>query len=154
LFDLAEGALNLFVAFTLLAVLGSRAKLLLHLLQLIAELVEPGGDLRLGHDRVLAHAAANPVGVALHAAGELLLLHLAERVAEFRGSGTSGALEVADGALHPLLELLEIVDFTFVRLGELLGLIARDAARVGAELLAHLAFELLLLAGELVGLLG
>ena len=80
LLDLLERLLHRLIVLLLLGVLRAGRELLLDLLQLIAQIVQTGGDLRLGEHGVLAHAAADPVGVALHPARKLLLLHLAQGV--------------------------------------------------------------------------
>ena len=62
------------------------------------------------------------------------------------------ALQVADGALHALLQLLQVLNLAVLFGGELIGLFAGQALALRSERLAHLAFEGLLAARQLVGL--
>ena len=153
LLHLGEGALHGLVVLAALAVLAAGDHGLLHLLQLIAEIIQAGGDLGFSHHRILTHAAADPVGVALHAAGELGLLHVAQGLPHFGGGLALGALQIAHGGLHALLELLQLADLVVALSDDLSELLARRtvAGRIGAP---QLAFEVLLFAGQLIGLAG
>ena len=137
-----------------LAVLGAHAHGLLDLLQVLPELVDALRDGGLRHDRVAAHTAANPIGIAPHIALDLGLLQVAERFTHLRGGLALGVLQVADGGLHPLLQSLHVLDLAFFFAGELAGLLARQPRAVLAECPAHLAFEGLLAMGQLLGLAG
>lgn len=123
------------------------------LIQLVAQVVESGGELRFRHRGVLAHAAPDVIGVALHVARDLRLLHVAERLPHLAGRFPLGGHQVADSILHSLFELLDIFYFGLVLIGQASRLLAGHVAvglRVGA---AQVAFELLLLFGEIRGLL-
>ena len=148
---LSQRLLSQFVPLRVLAVL-ARPHGLLHLFQLFAQLVDPLSDGRFGHHRVPAHTAADPIGVPLHIAPQFGLLHFAERVAEFRGSLALGSLQIVHRALHPLLQLLQVLNLAFLFRGKLVGLLARNAWALRTERLAHLAFECLLAPGEFIGL--
>src|SRR5581483_358240 len=150
LLDLLEGCLHGLVVLSALLSLPER---LLHFAKLIAKIVQAGSDLRFGHQPVFADAAADPVGVALHVAHQLLLLQVAERFAHLGGSLAFAGLQVARGVLHVLLQLLELGDLLVLGIGQL-GLLLTAGVLVVAEGLAHLAFEFLLLAGQILGLTG
>jgi hypothetical protein len=81
LFQLATKGLHLVQAgcqlLIILCALVTGAHRLLHLLQLVAELIQALSDLRFGHDRVSTHAALDPIRVPLHVARQLLLLDFA-----------------------------------------------------------------------------
>jgi hypothetical protein len=152
--DVAEGLLHGFIVRGALAILTGGHELL-DFLDLVAEGIEALGDLEFGHQGILAHSVADPGGVALHVASEVGLLHLAERLAELGGGLTLAGLHVAGGVLHVLLEALQVADFVLPLPGELLGLVAGEAAvALRGEGLAELVLEILLFAGEVFSLLG
>jgi hypothetical protein len=111
--------------FVVLAVLGARTHGLLDLLQLLLELVDALRDGGFRHDGVAAHAATDPIGVALHVALDLGLLQFAEGFAHLGGGLALRVLQVADGRLHTLLQAFEVLDFAIFFAGELVGLFAR-----------------------------
>ncbi len=123
------------------------------LLDVVAQIVETGGDLRFGHHRILAHSAANPLGILLHIASDFLLLHLAQRLTHFAGSLPLGGHQVAHRVLHFLFQLLEIGHLAVFLLGQLPGIVAAQAV-IAAHGAAHLAFKRLLAAGQVFGLAG
>lgn len=127
----------------------------MHVLQLVAKLIERGGGLSFGNGGVSAHAMANPIGIALHVAGDVLLLNFAEGIAH-AGSGLPlRGHQIAHGTLHVLLKLLQLGEFGILLARQAFGLIAwEDTAVLRTIGAAHLAFEFLLLLGELIGLLG
>ena len=97
---------------------------------------------------------ADPIGVALHIARQLLLLHVSQRLAQLAGGLALGGHQVAHGVLHLLLELLEVLDLAVFLTGKLLRLLAGDTLVLRAVGAAHLAFEILLAAGQFRGLAG
>jgi hypothetical protein len=102
----------------------------------------------------LSHAAADPIGIALHVARDFLLLHFPKGVAQFGGGRALGALQIANRVLQPLFQFLQVAEFAFFLLGELFRLVTRDAAGILAKGAAHLAFEVLLFASEIISLFG
>jgi hypothetical protein len=135
------------------AVLAFLAQGLLHTLQLIAQVVEALCNAGFRHDSIFAQTAADIVGVALHVAGQLLLLHFAQRIAQFAGRLALCSGQVAYGALHLLFKILERIDLALAAIGELPRLLLiRTLLRI-AEGTPQLAFEILLLAGDLFRLL-
>ncbi len=148
---LLHGRQRLLHGLVVLLAFAAGADGLLHLVQVIAQVVQAGGNLRLRHHGVFAHAAANPVGIALHVARQFLLLHLAERIAHLGGRLALRGRQIAHRVLHLLLQFLHFGDLILPLIGQLAGLL-RVEAFVFAERLAQLAFELLLLAGEILGL--
>jgi hypothetical protein len=125
----------------------------LHLLQLVAELVQALCDRRLAHHAVLADAAADPIGVALHISPEFGLLHFAESLAHLGRGFALPVLQIADGGLHALLELLQVLNLSFLLAGHLVGLLLCDTLAGLTKGPAHLSFECLLPACQIVGLL-
>src|SRR5205823_3096801 len=103
-FDLAQRLLGELVALRVLAVL-ARAQHLLHLLQLVADLVHALRDRGLRHHAVLSDAAADPIGIALHLARHFGLLHLRQRLTQLGRRFALRILQVAHCGLHSLLEL-------------------------------------------------
>src|SRR5205085_1684689 len=147
---LSQRLLGQFVT-RVLAVLARRHGLL-HLFQLLAQLVDPLRDGRFGHHRISAHPAPDPIGIALHIARQLGLLHFAERLAHFGGSLALGRLQITYRARHALLQLFQVLNLAFLLRGKLVGLLPRDAWTLRTECAAHVAFERLLAPGELTGL--
>lgn len=135
------------------AVLAFLRKGLLDALQLVAETVQALSNAGLGHDRVFAQTAAKIVGVALHIAGKLGLLHFTERLTQLAGRFALCAGQIADGFLHLLFQILEGIDFALAAVSELPGLLLVRAVLGIAKSTPQLAFKVLLLAGNLVGLL-
>lgn len=62
--------------------------------------------------------------------------------------------QIADGFLHLLFQVLEGVDLALAAVGELAGLLLVRAVLGIAKSAPQLAFKVLLLAGDLIGLLG
>ena len=127
---------------------------LLGLLDLIPKLAQRLRDRRLVHDCVLAHAATDVVRVALHVARDLGLLHLAQGLAQLGRGLALGALQIAHGRRHALLEPFQVLDLALLLGSKRLCLLACGLGAVLPERLAHLAFELLLTARQIVGLPG
>ena len=119
------GELIVLAALTALAVLGARAHGLLDLLQLLLELVDALRDGGFRHDGVAAHAAADPIGIALHIALNFGLLQFAEGFAHLGGRLALGILQVADGGLHALLQAFEVLYLAIFFAGKLTRLLAR-----------------------------
>lgn len=155
-FDAREGFLQrLVIALAgTFAVFTFLVERLLHALQLVAQTVQALRDAGLGHDGIFAEAAADVVGVALHVARELLLLHLTERFAQLAGGFALRAGETANGVLHLLFEILERVDLFLPAVGEVARLLLVGSVLRIAEGFTQLTFKILLLTGDLVGLLG
>ena len=95
---------RLIVAVARAALAGSSERLL-HFLQLVANLIETLREIGLRHHHILAQAAADVVGVALHGALHIHLLDFARRLAHFRTMPCAlGCLQVMRAAAcHALL---------------------------------------------------
>ena len=137
-----------------LAILGTGTHGVLDLLQPVLEFADALRDGGFRHYGVATHAAAYPIGVALHIALDLGLLDFAESFAHLGRGLPLGVLQVAYGGLHTLLQALEVLNLTLFFAGELVGLFARHARALRAERLAHLAFEGLLPPRQILGLTG
>ena len=75
------------VQFLLAAAGGIAIERRLRIPKLVAQHLQPLGDGRFAHDRVRAAAASDDLSIVFHPERQLSLLHLAERVAQFRGCG-------------------------------------------------------------------
>src|ERR1035441_568446 len=151
---LSQRGLGKLIVLAALAVLGARAHGLLDVLQMLLELVDALRDGGFRHDGVAAHAAADPIGIALHIALDLGLLQFAEGLAHLGGGFALGVLQVADGRLHTLLQAFKVLDLAILFAAQLTSLLARQPRTILAERLAHLAFEGLLAVRQLFGLAG
>ena len=107
---------------------------------------------------VLTVALSNPLGTQLHANLQLVLLHVAERLAQLAGRASLRAGEVPDSALHVLLKPIQLVQHAFPLTSQFLvlplalpGLQARFGALLTRwKILLKFVDELLLLGRELI----
>lgn len=81
----------------------------LRITNLVAQILQAGGNLLLGIGRIRIHAAAQPVSAFLDAILGVIRVEVAESVAQFAGGGALVGGEIALRVAHLLLQLREIV---------------------------------------------
>ena len=135
--------------------LAVRPQRLLDAPQAVAQIGESLRHVEFGKGGIGRVAAANVLRVALHVARQFLLLLLGESLAHLGGCLRLGGPHVAYGVLHGLFELLEILRFGFLPVGERRGLRRSEVFSpfLGGDGAPQILLELLLGLHKSVGLI-